>query len=160
MTESSTHVITLEQYVARGTYKTCLGVDLGKKFTGIAISNPENTLAVPLDVLSTCAYRRLAAKIFDIMKHNCATWVVLGLPLNLDGSWTKGCDLVSEFASYLAPYPVCLWDERLSTRSVQYMMPGPVEKIDAHAATIILQHALDRLVSLKMHETLELLNEQ
>ncbi|GAJ46472.1 putative Holliday junction resolvase [Holospora elegans E1] len=141
--------ISLEERAVLNQTETCLGIDLGKKLTGIAISNPENTLAVPLEVLSTSAYSRLAKKIIEILKGYSASWVVLGLPLNLDGSWSKGCDLVVEFASFLTPYPVCLWDERLSTLSVQHLTISKSKKIDAQAATVILQHALDRLSYLR-----------
>ena len=151
------HRISLEDRAALPQSEVCLGIDLGKKFTGIAISNPENTLALPLQVICTSSYERLASKIITILKAHSGSWMVLGLPLNLNGSWNKGCDGVSEFAQHLAPYPVCLWDERLSTVSVQHLILKPTLKknkekskaIDAHAASVILQHALDRLRNLR-----------
>ena len=151
------HRISLEDRAVLPHSEVCLGIDLGKKFTGIAISNPENTLAVPLQVISTSSYDRLAAKIIKTLKERSASWIVLGLPLNLNGSWSKGCDLVSEFAQHLAPYPVCLWDERLSSVSVQHLIlqhtlrktKKKSKEIDAQAASVILQHALDRLRNLR-----------
>ncbi|PPE03097.1 Holliday junction resolvase RuvX [Holospora curviuscula] len=144
------HRIFLEDRASLTFSESCLGIDLGRKFTGISISNPENIIAVPLKVLPTSSYNRLAKNIISILNEYSASWIVLGLPLNLNGSWSKGCSLVVEFAQHLEPYPVCLWDERLSTVSVQHLTLVKTKKIDAQAATVILQHALDRLNNLKI----------
>ncbi|ETZ07478.1 putative Holliday junction resolvase [Holospora obtusa F1] len=141
--------ISLENHIASGLSGCCLGIDLGKKFTGISISNPENTLAVPLKTLPTSSYDRLGKKVVEILRDYSVSWIVLGLPLNLDGSWSKGCDLVSKFSEFLAPYPVCFWDERLSTVSARRLLCPGSKNVNAQAAAVILQHALDRLNYLK-----------
>ena len=151
------HIISLEARVQEITSKVCLGIDLGKRFTGISISNPEHTLAVPLEVLPSASYARLAVKIQVIMQAHNASWIVLGLPLNQDNSWSKGCERTHAFAHYLAPIPVCFWDEGFSTCALRkdFHLPFERKREDHYSAAIILQGALDRLCHLKRRKALD-----
>ncbi len=145
------HIIVLESRLNESPSQICFGIDLGKRFTGIAISNPEQTLAVPLEVIPSSSYSRLAKKIQAMMQTYNAKWIVLGLPLHQDNAWSKGCDRTQAFSHYLAPTPVCFWDEGFSTCALQKNPHAPFERKreDHYAAAIILQGALDRLHHLK-----------
>jgi putative Holliday junction resolvase len=132
-----------------------LGVDLGTKTIGLALSDAQRTIASPLTTLSRT---RLAADL-DVL-HGLAAehhlgGIVVGLPLNMDGSSGPRAQSTRAFATNLArrlELPVALWDERLSTAAVERAMLDAdmtrakrAKRVDALAATYILQGALDRM---------------
>ena len=150
------HIVPLEDCIHKAQGKIFLGIDLGTRFTGVALSNPEHTLAVPLEVIRSSSYPRLALKIHSIMKQYHATWIILGIPLHPKSPKGKGCTRSQDFAQHLAPAPVCFWDESFSTCGVHRDEHSRTEmdRNDHFAAAIILQGALDRICHLKRRQSL------
>jgi putative Holliday junction resolvase len=135
-----------------------LGLDLGTKTIGVASSDPDRRIATGVE---TIARRSLAADVARILKladERRAVGIVLGLPINMDGSSGPRVQSTRAFArnlSRLTDRPIALWDERLSTAAVERdLISADVSRarraavIDQHAAAFILQGALDRLARL------------
>ena len=130
-----------------------LGIDFGQKRIGLAISDETGQIAFPLSILENSGQRRVAAEISRIVNERKVGTLVLGLPLNLDGSKGIAADNVERFAAILKQHvsvPVELWDERLSTRMAERaMIEGGLSRsrrkqsIDQATAQIILQSYLD-----------------
>lgn len=130
-----------------------MSVDLGKVRTGIALSDKNEYLASPLCVINETNMDKLAKKISDIANENGALEIVLGLPLNMDGSEGESAKSAREFSDTLSKYTdikIVLQDERGTTISAHNYLnvtdtKGKKRKkvIDAVAATIILQDYLD-----------------
>jgi len=135
-----------------------LGLDLGTKTIGVASSDPDRRIATGVE---TIARRNLAVDVARILKladERRAVGIVLGLPINMDGSSGPRVQSTRAFArnlSRLTDRPIALWDERLSTAAVERdLIAADVSRarraavIDQHAAAFILQGALDRLARL------------
>jgi len=130
-----------------------LGIDYGAKRIGLAISDETSQIAFPLCVLQNSGPRRVAEEINKIITERNVESLVLGLPLNLDGTKGIAADNLERFASFLKQHvkvPVEFWDERLSTRIAERaMIEGGLRRehrrqcIDRAAAQIILQSYLD-----------------
>jgi putative Holliday junction resolvase len=130
------------------------GLDVGTKTIGLATCDSGWSFATPAETSKFTA--DLEALRLFIARHGIVGLVV-GLPLNLDGSDSPRTQSVRAFARNLAPLelPILLWDERWSTVAVQRAMieadmsrAKRAEKVDAHAAAHILQGAIDALVNL------------
>lgn len=130
-----------------------MSVDLGKVRTGIALSDKNEYLASPLCVINETNRDKLAKKVSDMANENGALEIVLGLPLNMDGSEGESARSAREFLETLSKYTdikIVLQDERGTTISAHNYLnvtdtKGKKRKkvIDAVAATIILQDYLD-----------------
>ena len=130
-----------------------LGIDYGTKRVGLAISDETGQIAFPLCVLDNSGQRRVAGEINRIAGERQVGALVLGLPLNLDGSKGLAAENVEHFADILKQYvtiPLAFWDERLSTRIAERaMIEGGLSRmrrkqsIDQATAQIILQSYLD-----------------
>src|SRR5215210_5113954 len=137
---------------ARGTL---LGLDLGTKTIGIAASDPDRRLATGVETIVRTRLAADAARILALAAERRAAGFVLGLPINMDGSEGPRAQATRAFArnfAQLTELPIALWDERLSTAAVERdLIAADVSRrkraavIDQHAATFILQGALDRL---------------
>ena len=133
------------------------GLDVGTKTIGLATCDAGWSYATPAETIRRTKFTAdLEALRAFIAKHGIAGLVV-GLPLNLDGSDSPRTQSVRAFARNLAPLdlPLLLWDERWSTVAVERAMieadmsrAKRAEKVDAHAAAHILQGAIDALVNL------------
>jgi putative Holliday junction resolvase len=133
------------------------GLDVGTRTIGLATCDARWTYATPVETLKRTKFTAdLEALKGFVARHNIVGLVV-GLPLNLDGSDSPRTQSVRAFARNLAPLalPVLLWDERWSTVAVERAMieadmsrARRAEKVDAHAAAHILQGAIDALVNL------------
>jgi len=133
------------------------GLDVGTKTIGLATCDAGWSYATPAETIRRTKFTAdLEALKAFIGKHGIVGLVV-GLPLNLDGSDSARTQSVRAFARNLAPLglPVLLWDERWSTVAVERAMieadmsrAKRAEKVDAHAAAHILQGAIDALVNL------------
>lgn len=135
-----------------------LGLDLGTKTIGLALSDVEFRIATSLRTLKRLKFRDDAAELVKITKDFGIQGLVIGLPLNMDGTEGPRAQATRAFVRNLAPLlplPVVLWDERLSTVAAERVLieadlsrakRGAV--IDAAAAAFILQGALDRLARL------------
>lgn len=153
-------VISLEELVPqvqRG--QRLLGLDLGTKTIGLALSDIDFRIASALKTLKRTKFREDAAALVKIAGEFQVAALVIGLPLNMDGSQGPRVQATQAFVRNLAPIlplPVVYWDERLSTVAAERALiaadmsrqkRGAV--IDATAAAFILQGALDRLSRLR-----------
>ena len=132
-----------------------LGLDLGTKTIGVAVSDGLRFTATPLETIARTKFTADAQRLAALVAENAAVAIVLGLPLNMDGSEGPRAQSTRAFARNLAgklPLPIAFWDERLSTAAVERaMIEHDVSrkkrdaKIDQAAAAYILQGALDAL---------------
>jgi putative Holliday junction resolvase len=132
-----------------------IGLDLGTKTIGVAVSDPTRRLAAPVVTIARARFADDAAELLKLAEERRAVGLVLGLPLNMDGSEGPRAQATRAFARNLAKLtalPIALWDERLSTAAVERALIAADASrrkrkavIDQHAAAYILQGALDRL---------------
>jgi putative Holliday junction resolvase len=135
-----------------------LGLDLGTKTIGMALSDVTRSVATPLKTLKRTKFTEDAKAIAEIVEKNQVGALVIGLPLNLDGSEGPRAQSTRAFVRNLAPHlgvPIVFWDERLSTAAVErHLIEADAsrkrrsEVIDRMAAAYILQGALERLRNL------------
>ena len=138
-------------------YAPVVGLDLGEKTIGVAVSDVSMAIASPLHLINKTKFTDDARILFGLMANRRAQGVVIGLPVNMDGTEGPRCQSSRAFARNLLrlkpDLPIAFWDERLSTAAVQRMMTDEMdlsrarraELVDKMAATYILQGALDRL---------------
>ncbi len=136
-----------------------MGIDLGTKTIGLAISDVERRLASPLETLKRVKFTPDAQKLLELATKFEIVGLVIGLPLNMDGTEGPRVQATRAFLRSLAPLtdlPFVFWDERLSTAAVLRSLieqdasrAKRAEVVDRMAAAYILQGALDRLTSLK-----------
>ena len=144
-----------------------LGLDIGKNTIGVALAAPKFYIATPLQTIKRTKFTRDILEIDKIIREYEVEGFIIGLPVNMDGSEGPRAQSVRDFAAEMANYPVifgvnpwiALWDERLSTASVEGLVDNLVEKrktrvkakasglIDKLAAQHILQGALDFIQS-------------
>lgn len=132
-----------------------IGLDHGTKTIGVAISDSSRSVATPLTSLRKAKFARNAEELGRLARDNAVCGLVVGYPLNMDGSIGPSAQSARAFATNLArslSLPVLLWDERLSTAAVERMLiegdasrRRRAEIVDETAAAYILQGALDRL---------------
>jgi putative holliday junction resolvase len=133
-----------------------LGVDVGEKRVGVAISDPDGQFAVPLRTLVRTEPDGVIDEIAALVAEEHVVAVIVGLPLSLDGTVGPQAESVQEFVRQLLPavsVPVVLWDERLSTVQAEELLRrgGRTARrsrkdkgvVDTMAATVILQDYLD-----------------
>ena len=135
-----------------------IGLDLGTKTIGVAVSDPDRKLATGVETVKRKAFKADAARLITIATERKAVGFVLGLPINMDGSEGPRAQSTRAFArnfAKLTDHAIALWDERLSTAAVERELIGMdvsrarrADVIDEHAAIFILQGALDRLANL------------
>jgi putative holliday junction resolvase len=135
-----------------------IGLDLGTKTIGVAVSDPDRRLATGVETVRRKAFKTDAARLLAIATERMAVGFVLGLPINMDGSEGPRAQSTRAFARNLArltDLAIALWDERLSTSAVERELIAMdvsrarrAEIVDEHAAMFILQGALDRLANL------------
>jgi putative Holliday junction resolvase len=144
------------EMVARLPQRTpLLGLDLGTKTIGVAISDLTRQIASPLETIARKKFSIDAAQLLEIITREKAGLIVLGLPLNMDGTEGPRAQSTRAFArnlEKLTDIPLVFWDERLSTMAVEKAMikagasrAKRADHIDKLAAAYILQSALDSL---------------
>ena len=136
-----------------------IGLDLGTKTIGVAVSDPDRKIATAVETVARKAFTADAQRVLALASERNAVGFVLGLPINMDGSEGPRAQSTRAFArnfAKLTELPIALWDERLSTAAVErQLIEADVSRakraavIDQHAAMFILQGALDRLAGLK-----------
>ena len=136
-----------------------IGLDLGTKTIGVAVSDPDRRLATGVETIARKNFTADAARVIALAMERSAAGFVLGLPVNMDGTEGPRAQSARAFArnfSKLTELPIAFWDERLSTAAVERGLIAAdmrrdrrKEVIDQHAAMFILQGALDRLANLK-----------
>ncbi len=132
-----------------------LGLDLGTKTIGVAVSDITRQIATPIATIARKKFTEDARLLLALAQERKVGLIVLGLPLNMDGSEGPRVQSTRAFArnlEKLTPIPITYWDERLSTAAVQRMLIGAdasrarrAEVVDKLAAAYILQAALDTL---------------
>jgi putative Holliday junction resolvase len=132
-----------------------LGLDLGTKTIGVALSDPLRMVASPVETIRRGKFRADAERLARFAREHGVGAVLLGLPISMDGSEGPRCQSVRQFAVNLEPFlplPMAFWDERLSTAAVEREMIAHdmtrkrrAEIIDRVAAAYILQGYLDWL---------------
>ena len=135
------------------------GLDLGTKTIGIALSDCGLKIATPLRTIRRTKFGKDAEELLKLCTDEKVGGLILGLPINMNGTEGPRAQATRAFVKNLAPLtalPVVLWDERLSTAGAERAMleadlsrKKRAEKIDAAAAAFILQGALDRLAQLR-----------
>jgi putative Holliday junction resolvase len=143
----------LPQHLARDA--RLLGLDVGTKSIGLALSDVTRSVATPYDTIRRSKFTADAKTIRHVVEENQVGALVIGLPLNLDGSEGPRAQSTRAFARNLAAHvevPMVFWDERLSTAAVErHLIEADVsrkrraEVVDRMAAAYILQGALERL---------------
>ena len=136
-----------------------IGLDLGTKTIGVAVSDPDRRLATGVETIQRKALTADAARLPALAGERNVGGFILGLPINMDGSEGPRAQSTRAFARNLAKLTdlaIGLWDERLSTVAVERELIGMdmsrarrAKVIDEHAAIFILQGALDRLATLR-----------
>ena len=136
-----------------------LGLDLGSKTIGLAISDDRWTSASPIETIRRKKFGKDAQLLIELIERENVAGLVLGWPVNMDGSEGPRCQSTRAFKTNFArlcALPVLFWDERLSSVAAERAMleadmsrAKRAQKIDQIAASIILQSALDRLSKLK-----------
>ena len=148
--------ISLESLVAQlGPKQRLIGLDLGTTTIGLALSDPSRRIATPLETIKRVKFGKDAAALIAICAKHDVGGMVMGLPLNMDGSEGPRVQATRAFVRNLAslsPLKLAYWDERLSTAAVTRTLIAAdasrarrAEVVDKMAAAFILQGALDML---------------
>jgi len=132
-----------------------LGIDPGNKNIGFAICDENKKVATPLIILQKSKFAVLIKQINQIIKENNIKGIIIGNPINMDGTSGKSSQSASDFAKNLSKnitIPITMWDERLSsegsfkiTKELGTNVTNRVNKLDKNAAAFILQGAIDYL---------------
>ena len=152
----SANVITIEELSGKLAPRARLiGLDLGTKTIGVAVSDLERRIATPVETIKRVKFSTDMSRLLDIAKNQQAVALVMGLPLNMDGSEGPRVQSTRAFVRncvQLTELPFVYWDERLSTAAVTRSLieqdasrAKRAEVVDRMAAAYILQGALDRL---------------
>lgn len=151
----STLVSVEEMMSLVAPYSRLIGLDVGTKTIGLALSDVERRLASPLETIKRSKFVADAARLALLAERHQAAGYVVGLPLNMDGAEGPRAQATRAFVRNLAAVdsrPVCFWDERLSTAAVTRALieqdasrAKRAEVVDRMAAAYILQGALDRM---------------
>jgi putative Holliday junction resolvase len=146
-------LIELEEL--KKTTGSLIGVDPGTKTLGIASSDITRLIATPFTTIKRTKFSLDAEKLFSIYDQYKASAIIMGLPINMNGSYGPRSQSVKDFCSNLIRVrniPIFLWDERLSTLAVKRGMidadlsrEKQKKNVDKLAAAYILQGLLDRL---------------
>jgi putative Holliday junction resolvase len=132
-----------------------LGLDVGTKTVGVALSDVTRTIASGVTTLARSKFAADAQRLLEMVQEHRVGGLVIGLPVSLDGSEGPRAQATRAFTrnlGRLTPLPILLWDERLTTAAAERsLLEADVSRrrraqvIDKVAATLILQSALDRL---------------
>ena len=132
-----------------------MGLDVGTRTIGIALCDSSWSIATPAELLRRTKFSADLARLRELAQEQSVTGLVLGLPLNMDGSDSPRTQSLRAFAGNLQPLglPILLWDERWSTQAVTRTLLDAdasrarrAELVDKMAAAYILQGAIDALV--------------
>ena len=149
-------MITLEEFKKKHSDKCRLiGLDLGSKRIGVSICDDKQLIATPLKTINRNSLEDLVDELKLIINENNIKGIIIGNPLNMDGSSGRSAQSVKDTTEDIEKnldIPICLWDERLSTvgafnlsSQLDINVSKREKKIDENAAAFILQGALDFL---------------
>ena len=150
------NILSIDEFKTNiGNNSRLLGIDPGSKNIGFAICDENKKVATPLKTLVRGKFEILIKEINQIIEENHIKGIVIGNPINMDGSIGKSSQSASDFAKNLmknTTIPITLWDERLSTegsfkitKELGTNTTNRVNKLDKNAAAFILQGAIDFL---------------
>ena len=136
-----------------GKKSRLLGIDPGKKRVGLAISDEDKLVSTPLKTIIKKNNSDLTKEIKKIIEENNIKGIVVGNPINMDGSKGPSAQSAEDFSKYISnnvSIPVSMWDERLSSQgafnlssNLDINISKKVKKLDQNAASFILQGAID-----------------
>ena len=149
-------MITLEEFKKKHSDKCRLiGLDLGSKKIGVSICDDKQLIATPLKTINRNSLKDLVDELRLIIDENNIKGIIIGNPLNMDGSSGRSAQSVKDTSQKIEEninIPICLWDERLSTvgafnlsSQLDINVSKREKKIDENAAAFILQGAIDFL---------------
>ena len=149
-------MITIEEFKKKQSAKIrIIGLDLGTKRIGVSICDENQSIATPFKTLIKKDAKQFIEEIKEIVDENDVKAIIIGNPINMDGSQGKSSQSVKDIANNISKFidlPICLWDERLSTVgafNISSQLDINVSKkekdIDKNAAAFILQGAIDYL---------------
>jgi len=137
-------------------YAPLVGLDLGEKTIGVAVSDGARMVASPLSLIRKTRFTEDAGALFKLMESRQVVGMVIGLPVNMDGTEGPRCQSVRAFARNvlrLRDLPIAFWDERMSTMAINRLLIDEADinrarraqVVDKMAAAYILQGALERM---------------
>jgi len=149
-------MITLEEFKKKQLDKCRLiGLDLGSKRIGVSICDEKQLIATPFKTINRSSLKKLIDELKIIIQENNIKGIIIGNPLNMDGSSGNSAQSVKDTSNNIEKnisVPICLWDERLSTvgafklsSQLDINVTKREKKIDENAAAFILQGAIDFL---------------
>jgi putative Holliday junction resolvase len=149
-------MITIEDFKIKHSNKVrFIGLDLGSKRIGVSICDERESIATPFKTINKTNTNELIDQLKVIIEKNNIGGIIVGNPVNMDGSLGRSAQSVNDVASNISKsidLPVCLWDERLSTvgafnlsSKLDVNVSKRVKTIDQNAAAFILQGAIDYL---------------
>ena len=149
-------MITLEEFKKKQLDKSRLiGLDLGSKRIGVSICDEKQLIATPFKTINRTTAKELINELKIIIEENNIKGIIIGNPLNMDGSSSRSTQSVKDTSDNIEKsidLPICLWDERLSTvgafnlsSQLDVNVSKREKKIDENAAAFILQGAIDFL---------------
>ena len=149
-------MIAIEEFKKKITKKSRLiGLDLGSKRIGVAICDEYQSIATPFKTIQKDNFDKFLKELILIIKENNIEGIIVGNPINMDGSLGPSAQSVKDVCKNILKninMPLCLWDERLSTKGafnlssqLDINISKKVKNIDQNAAAFILQGAIDYL---------------
>ena len=149
-------MMTLEEFKKKQSDKCRLiGLDLGSKRIGVSICDEKQLIATPFKTINRSTAKELVDELKNIIEENNIKGIIIGNPLNMDGSSGSSAQSVKDTSNNIEKsinLPICLWDERLSTvgafnlsNQLDVNVTKREKNIDQNAAAFILQGAIDFL---------------
>ena len=150
------NILSIDEFKTNiGNNSRLLGIDPGNRNIGIAICDENKKVATPFKILQKDKFEVLVKGINQIINENYIKGIIIGDPINMDGTSGKSSQSARDFAKNLSKYitiPITMWDERLSTegsfkitKELGTSVSNRVNKLDKNAAAFILQGAIDYL---------------
>ena len=150
------NILSIDEFKTRiASNSRLLGIDPGGRNIGLAICDENKKVATPLEVLQKAKFKVLLEQINQIINENNIKGIIIGNPINMDGTSGKSSQSANDFAKNLSKnitIPIAMWDERLSsegsfkiTKELGTNVTNRVNKLDKNAAAFILQGAIDYL---------------
>ena len=152
------NILSIDEFKKNITINSrLLGIDPGKKNIGLAICDENKAVATPLKTLIKNNFESLFKEIDEIIHENEIKGIVIGNPVNMDGSLGRSAQSSMDFAKNLSrniTIPITLWDERLSseaafkmTKDLNTNVTRQINNLDKNSAAFILQGAIDYLTN-------------
>jgi len=152
------NILSIDEFKKNITFNSrLLGIDPGKKNIGLAICDENKAVATPFKTLIKNNFESLFKEINKIIQENEIKGIVIGNPVNMDGSLGRSAQSSMDFAKNLSrniTIPITLWDERLSSEGAFKMTKGlntnvtsQIKNLDKNSAAFILQGAIDYLTN-------------